>query len=64
MSLWICPMHGLTGPMPCCDQSSFAQIQPISPELRDAAEAALTRTAPPDEVWIPKLAAELAKLKD
>jgi hypothetical protein len=64
MSLWHCPIHGLSGPMPCCGQSSFAQIQLISPELREAAEAALKRKAPPDDEWIPKLAAELAKLKD
>lgn len=35
-----------------------------SPELRQAAEEALKRKAPPDEEWIPKLAAELSKLTD
>jgi DTW domain-containing protein YfiP len=36
----------------------------ISPEIRQAAEEALKRTALPDEEWIPRLAAELATLKD
>lgn len=36
----------------------------ISPEIRQAAKEALKRKAPPDDVWIPKLAAELAKLTD
>jgi hypothetical protein len=62
MSLWHCQVHVLSGPMPCCGQSSFAQI--VSPEMRKAAEEALKRKAPPDEEWIPKLAAELAKLTD
>jgi hypothetical protein len=28
MSLWHCPVHGLSGPMPCCGQSSYASIEP------------------------------------
>jgi hypothetical protein len=36
----------------------------ISPEMRQAAEEALKRKALPGDEWIPKLAAELAKLKD
>jgi hypothetical protein len=28
VSLWQCPVHGLSGPMPCCAQSSFASLHP------------------------------------
>lgn len=34
MSLWHCPVHGLTGPMPCCGQSSFAHFPPMTRKQR------------------------------
>ena len=33
MSLWLCPIHGLGGPVGCCAAASRAEVEPSSVEV-------------------------------